>query len=114
MATGDSATRGTATVLLGSVCSPTAANSSTSGGKFVAVALICSKSGSVAKLTTNSRVASTLFRLSFRPTEVNCTIGGRTHATVKKECGARLSTPSADLDDTQAIGRGTTTAFSTA
>jgi hypothetical protein len=45
---------------------------------------------------------------------VNCTIGGLTHATVKKEWGARLRTPSADLDDTQAIGRGTTTAFSTA
>lgn len=114
IATGDSATRGTATVRLGSVVSPTAANSSTSGGKSVAVAFTRSNSGSAAKFTTNSPVASTLFRLSLRPTEVNCTIGGRTHATVKNECGARLSTPPADIDDTHAIGRGTTTAFNAA
>jgi hypothetical protein len=43
---------------------------------------------------------------------VNCTTGGSTHATVKNECGARLSTPSTEIVDTQAIGRGTTTEFS--
>jgi hypothetical protein len=30
------------------------------------------------------------------PTEVNCTTGGSTELIVKNECGARLSTPSAD------------------
>ena len=39
----------------------------------------------------------------------NWTIGGATQLTVKKECGARLSTPSAEREDTQAIGRGSTT-----
>jgi hypothetical protein len=31
---------------------------------------------------------------------------------VKKECGARLSTPAAEREDTQAMGRGTTTELS--
>ncbi|CAM5503532.1 hypothetical protein STANM309S_02811 [Streptomyces tanashiensis] len=31
---------------------------------------------------------------------------------VKKECGARLSVPSAEAVDTQAMGRGTTVAVS--
>jgi hypothetical protein len=44
-----------------------------------------------------------------RPTEVNCTIGGSTEDTVKKECGARLSTPSGEREETHAIGLGTTT-----
>jgi hypothetical protein len=35
--------------------------------------------------------------------------GGSTQATVKKEWGARLPTPSAEREETQAIGRGTTT-----
>ena len=46
------------------------------------------------------------------PIEVNCTIPGSAHATVKNECGARLSTPSAEVVETQAIGRGTTTELS--
>jgi hypothetical protein len=50
--------------------------------------------------------------VSFAPTLVNCTIGGSTQETVKKECGARLSTPAAERVATQAIGRGTTTAVS--
>ncbi len=54
-------------------------------------------------------MASTLRSESFRPTEVNCRIGGFTQDTVKKECGARLSTPSGERVATQAIGRGTTT-----
>lgn len=33
-----------------------------------------------------------------------------TQAIVKKECGARLAVPSAAMVETQAIGRGTTTA----
>ena len=72
------------------------------------VALTCSNSCSGARHTTNSPVASTLRSESFFPTLVNCTIGGSTHETVKNECGARFTTPSADSDDTQAIGRGTT------
>ena len=84
-------------------------NSDSSAGKSVPVALIRSKAGSVARQTTNSPVSSTLRSESLAPTEVNCTMGGRTQETVKKECGARLSTPSAERVETQAIGRGTTT-----
>ena len=72
-------------------------------------ALTCSNIGSFAIHTTNLPVARTLRSESFTPTLVNCTIGGSTQETVKKECGARLSTPSAERVDTQAIGRGTTT-----
>ncbi len=60
----------------------------------------------------NSRVARTLRSVSLTPTDVNWTIGGFAHATVKNECGARLSMPSADRVLTHAIGRGTTTAVS--
>ena len=49
---------------------------------------------------------------SFSPTEVKETTGGLTDAMVKKECGARFSTPSADTVDTHAMGRGTTTEVS--
>jgi hypothetical protein len=79
---------------------------------LVPVALTCSNSGSVARQTTNSPVASTLRNESFFPTLVNWTMGGSTQETVKNECGARLSTPSAERVETQAIGRGTTTAVS--
>ena len=85
-------------------------SSLTECGKSVPVALTCSNRCSGAKFTTNSPVASTLSREFLRPTDVNCTIGGETQATVKNECGARLSTPSADTEETHAIGRGTTTA----
>jgi hypothetical protein len=52
------------------------------GGKSVPVALIRSNSHSGVRLTVNSPVASTLRSESFRPTEVNWTTGGSTHATV--------------------------------
>src|SRR4051812_49475701 len=94
----------------GSVVTPIASNSDTSGGKFVPEAFTCSYSGSAAKFTTNSPVASTLFRLSFRPTEVNCTIGGLTHENVKNECGATFNTPAADPPDNHSVGGRTTTA----
>ena len=112
IATGACATRGGATRRLGSRAMPTWSNSLTCGGAFTLVALTASNSGSGVKLTTNSRVASTLRSESLRPTEVNCTIGGSVHATVKNECGARLSTPSAEREETHAIGRGITTEFS--
>ena len=111
-ATGEAFTRGGATRRLGSRASPTASNSLVPAPKSVPVALTCSNSSSGVRQTTNSPVASMLRRLSLRPTEVNCTTGGVTPATVKNECGARLSTPSAERDDTQAIGRGTTTEVS--
>jgi hypothetical protein len=60
----------------------------------------------------NSRVSRTLRSVSLAPTEVNCTIGGSALATVKNECGARLPMPAAEVLDTQAIGRGTTSAVS--
>jgi hypothetical protein len=75
----------------------------------VAVRLICSNSASGARLTVKSPVASTLLSESLRPTEVNCTTGGSTQATVKKLCGARFGRPSSAREHTHAIGRGTTT-----
>ncbi len=92
---------------------PNASNSPSSLGKSVAVALIWAKSGSGAKLTTNSPVSSTLRSESLRPTEVNWTTGGWVQETVKNECGARFGRKRSGLTvDTQAIGRGTTTAVS--
>ena len=76
------------------------------------VRLTCSTSSSGHRLTTNSPVATALRSESLVPTEVNCTTGGDTEEIVKNECGARLSTPSALRVVTQAIGRGTTTLFS--
>ena len=111
-ATGDSATREGRTCRLASRLSPTASNSLVPGGKAVPVAFTCSNRFSGARLTTNSRVASTLRRESLRPTEVNWTIGGSVQATVKNECGAKLSTPASDTVETHAMGRGTTTAVS--
>ena len=46
------------------------------------------------------------------PTEVNMTVGGSELATLKNECGARLARPRASSVDTHAIGRGTTSEFS--
>ena len=62
--------------------------------------------------TTNSPVCRMLHRLSLDPTEVKEMTRGSADATVKNECGARLSTLSADREDTQAIGRGMTVAVS--
>jgi hypothetical protein len=99
-------------VTLGSRVSPAASNSLTSGGKLVPVALISSSSAAGARFTTNSPDSAMLRSESFSPTDVNCTMGGFVDATVKNECGARLSTPSGETLETQAMGRGTTTAVS--
>jgi hypothetical protein len=109
---GDSSTRCARTVRLASRVRPARSNSLTSGAKFVPVALICSNRLAGLKFTTKSCVVSMLRSVSFAPTEVNMMIGGVTDATVKKECGARLSTPSAETLETQAIGRGTMTEVS--
>ena len=81
-ATGESATRGTPTRSLGSSRTPHSSASLSPAGKSVPVALTCSNSHSGVRLTVNSPVASTLRSESFRPTEVNWTTGGSTHATV--------------------------------
>lgn len=109
---GSPATRGGVTRRLGSRSRPTSANSSSSGGKSVPVALTASNRCSGARLTTNSPLTSALVSESLRPTEVNCTTGGSMQEIVKKEWGATLSTPSAEVVETKAIGRGMTTAFS--
>jgi hypothetical protein len=83
-----------------------------SAGKSVPLRFTCSMSGSVLMQTTNSRVARTLRSVSFSPTDVKDRTGGSIPATVKKECGARLSTPVAEREDTHAMGRGTTTELS--
>ena len=72
------------------------------------VALTSSRSAYVASETVNSPMASTLRRVSLWPTEVNWRTGGSLLDTVKKECGARLSTPSGEVLAIHAIGRGRT------
>src|SRR5438046_1121753 len=67
-------------------------------------------------LTTNSRVARMFAIVSFgglRHTGPNPTTGGSAQNALKKLNGARLSTPAADIVETNAIGRGTTEPIST-
>ena len=82
MDTGESLTRGGATTSLGSIVMPSAAGSLSDGSNAAELLLTASISGPYARLTTNSPVARTLRSVSFLPTDVNCTIGGRAHATV--------------------------------
>ena len=91
---------------------PRASASSTSGPNRALLSLTSAIKGWVARLTTNSPVATTLASVSLSPTDANDTIGGLAHATLKNECGARLPTPSASTVEIQAIGRGTTSAVS--
>src|SRR5699024_3946897 len=105
-AEGEEATLGGRTKVLCSRRIPSSSNSPISGGYGVPLALTRSWSDSGARFTTNSPVASTLTRESLRPTDVNCTIGGSTQEMVKNECGAKLSTPSAEVVEIQAMGRG--------
>src|SRR5699024_824310 len=91
--TGDSATRGAVTVKLCSLARSAISNSLISGGQAAPVKLTESIRLVGAIFTTNSFVASMFVRESFTPTEVNWIMGGSTEATVKNECGARLSTP---------------------
>jgi len=65
MLMGASATRGGFTFALGAAVRPVRANSSTSGGQSPDVRFMCSPRASSTTLTTNSRVASTLRRVSF-------------------------------------------------
>ena len=109
---GDAATRGGATRSLGSIITPTHPASSTLASNGALLPFTWSSSGRDAMLIVASPVARTLRSVSFLPTEVNCTIGGRAHATVKNECGARLPTPSSDSVEIHAIGRGTTSELS--
>jgi hypothetical protein len=82
MATGDAATRGGRTVVLGSMAMSSAAASLCSGSNRAAELLTSCSRGAGARLMTNSPVARTLRKVSFLPTEENCTIGGRAQATV--------------------------------
>ena len=107
MATGLSRTRRQSTTVAGAEATPTAVNSLTSSAKPAEVALTWSIIDSVAMLTTNWPVAAALSALCLPPTAVNCTTIGSVELTEKKLNGARLSTPSALREDTQAIGRGT-------
>jgi hypothetical protein len=106
------ATRGGRDLALGSRSRPDGVELRDVGREVGGVALTCSSSGSGDRQTTNSPVASTLRRLSLDADAGELHDGGSTPAMVKNECGARLSTPSTERLDTQAIGRGTTTLFS--
>ena len=68
---------------------------------------IASASALATKLTTNSGSACRFRQVSVLPSMLNMTIGGSSATPLKYECGARLSTPSAERVDTQAMGRGT-------
>ena len=80
--TGESATRGGLTTLLGSIVMPRCAGSLSSKANAAEVLFTASSSGPWARLTTNSPVACTLRSVSLLPTDVNCTIGGLAQATV--------------------------------
>ena len=92
---------------------PAKANSSTSGSTLAEVAFISSDKASVARLTTNSPVASTLVSVSLRrpwlirPLAANITAGGESETPLKKLKGARLAMPSALTVEIQPMGRGT-------
>ena len=73
---------------------------------------MCASCVQVPMLSTNSPVARTLASVSFAPTETKHSVGGSMPATVVNECGATLSTPSADTLDTHAIARGISDAVS--
>ena len=82
METGESPTRGGRTTSLGSMVMPSWAGSLSSASKAAELLLTASISGPWARLTTNSPVATALRRVSFFPTEENCTIGGLAQETV--------------------------------
>src|SRR3954469_15425849 len=91
-------------------------NSSISGGYSPEQTFIASAISSPTTLTTNSRVARMFAMVSFgglRHTGPNPTTGGSAQNALKKLNGARLSTPAADIVETNAIGRGTTEPIST-
>jgi hypothetical protein len=110
-ATRAAATRGARTRVLGALSIPTCSNSLCSGGNIAAVALIASAKSADTRFTTISRVASMLRTVSFRTpsrlfTGTNINVGGFAVTPLKNENGAKLVTPSGDIVETQAIGRG--------
>src|SRR5918992_1619978 len=114
MFAGDSATLGGRTTSEGTGVRPAMANSLTSVGYSAAVRFMASAMASTTTLTTNSPVSSILARVSFRLSpawrdEENTIVGGSYATALKKEKGARFTSPAADMLDTKAIGRGTTT-----
>src|SRR5262245_45582479 len=107
----DSLTRGGFTTSLMTGVSVDSANSSTSGGYSPEQTFIASAMSSLTTLTTNSFVARMLAMVSFggvRQTGPKPTTGGSAQKALKKENGARFSTPADDTVDTNAIGLGTT------
>ena len=75
---------------------------------------MASRRSQVARLQTNSLVASIFARVSligrsgFRPLGEKATVGGSSDMALKKLKGARLTRPSASRLVTQPMGRGTT------
>src|SRR5262245_2250970 len=109
----DSLTRDGLTSVLGTGVSPDCWNSSTSGGNSVEQTFIGLAKSSDTMLTTNSRVATMLFKVSFlfpslpRIIGEKQTTGGLALTPVKKLNGARFRMPSGLMLETKAIGRGT-------
>src|SRR3954470_23237196 len=110
-AAGASATRGGLTRRDGAAANPAASNSLTPGGKGADVRFIARACFLVARLTTNSPVASTLRWLYFLPPLEKPTIGGASQKALKKLYGARLTCPSGSTLEIQPIGRGATMAL---
>jgi hypothetical protein len=109
--------RGAAILAAGTGVSPVSANSLTSGGNATEHLCIRSSSGSSTMFATNSRVsrmlrAESLRVPSARRSMLSTTIGGSSPITLKKLNGAALSTPCAERVETNAIGRGITSATS--
>src|SRR3974377_1939388 len=110
MFTGDSLTRAGFTRVLGTGVRPEMANSSTPCGYSPDVIFLFSAISSGTMLITNSPVARTFASVSLggsRTPEANETTGGLAHTALKKLKGARLRTPSGEMVETNAIGRGT-------
>src|SRR5690242_4713767 len=112
MLMGASATRGGLIFTLGALVKPVSANSSTCSGYSPDDRFICCARSSFATLMTYSPVFFTFWTVSLatpsREPAENMTVGGLEHTALKKLNGARLSRPSGVIDETQAIGRGTT------
>ena len=99
---------GGATFTEGTGVSPLHSNSSSSGGKAVAVKTMSSMTSIVTILSTNSPVARMFRTESLTPVELTMTCGGSTDTPLKKACGAILRKPSGDKLEIQAIGLGMT------
>jgi len=115
MAAATPATLGGSTTVEGVRSRPAWSNSLSPGASVADVSFIDSANSPVRRLTTKAPVSRAFRAVSVLPSSAyerwpgaNSTVGGSVVATLKKEYGARLSTPSVPVVDIQPMGRGTT------